>query len=114
MTEIIIDANYNSMENFNKLVEKGDIELCPNCNQYSAYAWMDVNIDVHTGLRLTNDDGFSDDNEPYTDDEILTNWPDVYSIPSASGFEWQCGNCKTSWMEKDSPIAANCYTHCDE
>ena len=106
---------YNTKENFEKLVEKGDIVQCPKCEQYSAYAYMDVNIDTNTGLRLTPEDGFSDGGEFYTEDEILSNWPDVYPISACSGMgEWTCGNCKTPWMSVDSPLNHPCYTHSED
>jgi hypothetical protein len=109
-----MNPQYNTMENFNKLVEKGDIIECPNCQAYNAYAWIDVNMDVNTGLRLTTEDGFSDGDEPYTEDEILSNWPDVYSIPTHSAWEWECRNCKTHWMERNSPLNHPCYTHYED
>lgn len=104
--------NYNTLDNFNKLIKKGDILLCPFCNQYSAYAWQDVNMDCNTGLRLTPADGLSDEGELYTDDELLSNWPDVYHIGASSGLgEWQCGNCKICFVHRDSILLAEVYTH---
>lgn len=110
------DTNgYNSLEYFNKLVEKHDIEVCPICGAYSAYANQDVNMmQINGGFkRYTNQDGLSDGNEEYTNNEILTNWPNVYHIGACSCFEWQCGNCKNSFSPVDSPINAECYTHVD-
>ena len=104
---------HNSRAMFEKLLAKGDIIQCPACGEYNAYAQFDCNIDPNTGVRLTNDDGYSDGNEPYTDNDILTTWPDVYHIPSASCYEWQCGSCKLSFAPVDSPIMAECYTHVD-
>lgn len=104
-------AEYNSKENFDQLVEKGDIIQCPSCGEYNAYAWEDVNMDCNSGLRIKPDDGFSDGGEAYTDEECLTNWPDVYHIPSSSCWEWECGNCKAHLVEANSPILAECYTH---
>jgi hypothetical protein len=109
-----MNSDYNTIENFNSLVEKGDIVECPNCLKYNAYAFMDVNIDSNTGIRFINADGFADGGEAYTDDEILTNWPDVYGISSCSGFEWECGNCHTHWMDRNSPINHPAYTHEDD
>ena len=100
---------YNTIENFERLLEKGDIVQCPNCGEYNCYAWIDANM--QDGQRLTNADGLLDGNIFYTDNDILTNWPDVYHISCTSAFEWQCGNCQTCWMESDSPLNSECYTH---
>lgn len=104
----------NTMESFEALLACGDIVECPGCGAYNAYASQDVNMDVNTGLRIKPDDGFADGGELYTDDELLTAWPDVYSIPAASCFEWKCRNCGTNWTPIDSPINANVYTHSED
>lgn len=105
----------NTLESFNALLEHGDIEECPGCGAFSAYAWQDVNIDSNTDQRLLPEDGLSDGGELYTEDEYLPAWPDVYHIPSASGLgEWQCGKCKTYWMEKNSPLNSPCFTHSED
>jgi hypothetical protein len=74
---------------------------------------MLIAIQIYLKVRIINSDGLLDGNEEYTDNDILTNWPDVYHIPSASGFEWECGFCGTHWVERNSPINAECYTHID-
>lgn len=94
------EENHNTKEYFQKMLDKGDIEICPKCKCYSAYAYEDVNM--QDGQRLVNDDGFADGGEAYTDEDILTEWPDVYHIGACSCAEWQCGNCGTYWVERDS------------
>jgi len=97
-----MEENHNTKEYFQKMLDKGNIEFCPACGCYSAYASQDINM--QDGQRLINDDGFKDGGEAYTDDEILTNWPDVYSIGACSCAGWECGNrsCGLSWVEEDS------------
>lgn len=104
------NKNYNTMEEFQNLVNSGDILECPVCGSYSAY-YEFVNMNSDTKSRFINSDGLNDSNEEYTNDEILTNWPDVYSIGACSCFEWQCGKCKTYLMPENSPINHPCYTH---
>lgn len=65
-----------------KQIEKGDIEVCPNCGGMSAYYWGYVN-------------------KPHN----------IAHIPASSSFEWQCGHCRAFITEKDSPINAECFTH---
>jgi hypothetical protein len=107
-------ATENTPESFKALLAYGDILQCPGCGAYNAYAYQDVNMDVNTGLRIKAEDGYKDGGELYTDDELLTNWPDVYHIPAASGFEWQCRNCGSDWTPIDSPINSPCYTHSED
>jgi hypothetical protein len=106
------DDVYNTMEVFNRLVEIGCIEYCEKCGQYSAYSYRDVNM--QDGGRLINDDGFADGGCEYSDDEILTNWPNVYSIGSAYSDGWTCGNpdCRIPWVKADSVY--NNYGHSEE
>jgi hypothetical protein len=104
----------NTSESFNALLACGDIETCPVCGAYNAYAWQDTNMDVNSGLRMKPEDGLKDGNEFYTEEELLTNWPDVYQIPIAFGSGWECRKCGNSFVLADSSYAQNCYTHCDE
>lgn len=109
-----ITDDHNTIECFNFLLKKGDIVQCPICNEYNAYCYLDSNMDVNSGLRLLPSDGFSDGGEEYTDDELLTNWPDVYEIGVSCMDSWQCRNCKTYLVKADSILTANVFTHCDE
>lgn len=68
-----------------KLIDKGHVMRCSSCNGLSAYAWCDT-------------------------DESLN----VAHIGAASCWEWQCGHCRTHWVEADSPINSPCYTHAED
>jgi len=72
--------------------ELGEVdEICPSCGAYNCYAWQDCNPN---------------------DDDILNDKKDlIYHIPTASCFDWQCGKCKLSFADKNSPIMAEVYTH---
>lgn len=80
---------------FDALVAKEHIVQCPCCDAYSAYCWDDVNMD--------------DEGQRY--DNCTTEPEDIWHIPSASCFEWQCGQCRNYLAPVDSPILAECYTH---
>lgn len=75
-------ALINWPKRISKLIKSGDIEICPACGRMSAY---------YTG---------------YVDKRH-----DIAHISTATCFEWQCGHCHASIVEKDSPINAECYTH---
>jgi len=94
------DFFLNTKAVFDRLVELEEIEFCAACNKYSAYNWRYVNM--QDGVRMVNSDGLADGAEEYSDDEILTDWPDVYHIGTCSCAEWTCGNCRTPWVEEDS------------
>lgn len=88
----------NQLE-FDELVAKEDIIECPSCGAFNAYAYQDSNMDS---------------NSPHERYEDCADEPvDVYHIPSSSCWEWECGKCSTPWMERDSPLASECYTHVD-
>ena len=70
------------MKNIQELVDNGSILECPGCGGLSAHAWEDV--DEANGIA---------------------------HIGAASCCEWQCGHCKTYWMEKGCPLDHPCYTH---
>lgn len=73
--------------------------ICGHCGALNAHCWDDCNMDPNTGKR---------------DADCLEDAADVYHIPVASGWEWQCGKCKTHWVEADSPLNHSCYTHEDD
>jgi len=79
------------------LLDSEYAEECPGCGAISAYAWEDVNYC------------------PLADvDEDVPESERVYHIGTASGFEWECGNCGKSWTPVDSPLTAPCYTHSED
>ena len=88
-------------ESLDSLIDDGSILQCPSCNAYNAYAWCDVNMDPNTHEREPRDE----------DNPITMIEENVYHIPAASCFDWQCGKCGTPWAEADSPIMAEVYTH---
>jgi hypothetical protein len=102
----------NTLESFHALLQHGDIVQCPGCWQYNAFAWQDTNM-LSVGSRIVPSDGLADGGELYTEDECLPAWPDVYHISSAGMDSWECGMCHTYWMEDDSPLNAEVYTHND-
>lgn len=65
-----------------RLLKKGYAETCIVCGAVSAHAWEDA------------------------DEEH-----EIYHIPCASGFEWECGKCGAHHVAVDSPINHPCYTH---
>lgn len=78
------------------LLDKKEAEECPKCGAVSAYSWDDVN--------------FCDNcTEPFGED--IPEPDRIYHIGATSSFEWQCGKCRNSWTEHDSPINAEVYTH---
>lgn len=79
-----------------ELIEEKYIVVCPKCGAYNAYAWEDSTIDPNTHERW--EDCMDD---PY----------DIYHIPACSSFEWTCGKCDTPWMDVDSVLNSECYTH---
>lgn len=85
-------------QEFEALLEKGDIEECGGCGAYSAYAYQDSNMDPNERERY--EDCLD---EPY----------DIYHIGACSCFEWTCGKCGTTWAERDSVYMSECYTHVD-
>ncbi len=78
-----------------ELLESGDAEECPSCGAVSAYAYDNVNYAPRADIL----------GEGIPEDER------IYHIPTASGFEWQCGNCEQSWTPEDSPLNQEVYTH---
>ena len=67
-----------------------DFEICPRCNRICAYAYPVIDFLVKHGF-------------------------EIFHIPVASGLgEWQCGNCETYWVERNSPINHPAYTHRDD
>jgi hypothetical protein len=76
----------------------GDLELCPGCRELSAYAW-----------RLT--DAYTQFADGIIDGGFRPATGTIALIGTASGYEWQCGHCRRSWAEADSPLTAPCYTH---
>jgi bacterioferritin-associated ferredoxin len=74
--------------------ELGEVdEICPVCGSSNSYCWDDCN--------QPDDKDFNDKLDV------------IYHIPTCSGFEWQCGKCKNSFADKNSPIMAEVYTHVD-
>lgn len=86
-------------EELDELIAKEDIVECPNCLQLNAHCWDDSNMESVGPWKWAREAG--------TENDVR----DIYHIPSASGFEWQCGYCGTSWADIDSPIMAEVYTH---
>lgn len=87
---------------FNQIVFAEDVIECPGCGAWNAYSWDDANMDPNTGKRfyLCGIDGVERNQAP-----------NIYHIPTASGFEWTCGKCRTGWMPVNSPLNAEVYTH---
>lgn len=75
-------ALINWPKRIEKLLNDGRIEECPLCRNFSAYSYQDVSL-MHG----------------------------IFKIGATSSFEWQCGNCHTFWIDKDSPLNCECYTH---
>jgi len=74
------------------LIAKGYIEVCPGCGELSAYSYLDADE--------------CDDNGPESGQ--------VATIGTCSSWEWECGHCRTHWMEHDSPLNSPCYTHSED
>lgn len=79
------------------LLDSQYAEQCPACGAISAYAWEDVNYCPRADV-----------------DEGLPKSERIHHIGSASGFEWECGNCRRGWTPADSPLTAACYAHSEE
>lgn len=80
-------------------IENGDIEVCP-CGAYNAYSWNLANMEPY-------------DNKRDVESELKDISEDIYHIPCASGFEWQCGRCRAHLIPIDSPLNHPAYTHED-
>ena len=72
---------------------------CEACGALNAHCWDDCNMDSRTRQR-----------EPGCEDECV----DVWHIPVAGAWEWQCGKCGTHWAEAGSPLTDPCYTHAED
>ena len=72
-------------------------EVCPSCGALNAYSWLDANMDPNTGDRFDDAKGDADD---------------VHHIDACSGMgEWECGKCRTPFVEEGSPLNAPTWTH---
>lgn len=91
MRRVTSEAPITTAE-LDRLIEDGDVITCPHCGTLNAHAWEDVTVD---------DAGELYDGETYR----------VVHIPTASCWEWQCGECRTHWAERGSPLTAEVYTH---
>jgi hypothetical protein len=74
-----------------QLLDSGDAVECGRCGAVCAYSWDNVNYCENCsepiGLDLPKDER-------------------IYHVSSSSGLgEWQCGNCGTYWVDRESPIA---------
>ena len=79
----------------------GEIEICPCCNEKSAYAWQ--NTTSYEGLGSIIPGGFKPKSGT------------IAHIGVSSGLgEWQCGHCKEHMVELDSPLLSPCYTHAED
>ena len=84
-----------------EMVLKGEIEICPCCNELSAYCWNDTTSYDDLGNIIPG--GF----EP----EKGT----IAHIGTCSGLgEWECGHCKRHIVERDSVLNSPCYTHSED
>ena len=77
-----IRALINWPKRIKALLDDGSLEKCPSCYGLSAYAYQDVNA-LHG----------------------------IAKIGATSSFEWQCGHCRTYWMDANSPLNCEAYTH---
>lgn len=79
-------------------VLKGSIEICPCCEELSAYAWNETTAYDHLGSIVPG--GFKPEKGT------------IAHIGTCSGLgEWECGHCHTHLVEVDSPLNHPCYTH---
>ena len=94
--ETVDPENWESVQA--ELLNNGYAEECPSCGAISTYDWNDANYCENCtepmGLDLPEQDR-------------------IYHIGAASGFEWECGKCRSSWTPADSPLTAEVYTHRD-
>ncbi len=82
------------------LVVDGSIEICPCCQELSAYAWQDA----------TGYDEFEDGIIP---GGFQPEPGCIAHIGTASGWEFECGHCRAHVVDGSSPILSPCYTHED-
>ena len=64
------------------LIRKGDIWVCPNCNGLSAHCHLDV--DEEHG---------------------------IVKVGATSCYDIQCGHCLRNFVDAESPINSECFTH---
>lgn len=75
-----------------EMVELGEIEICPCCDELSAYAWTDSNAY----------DQFTDGIVP---GGFVPKSGTIAHIGTCSGLgEWECGHCHSHLVESDSVL----------
>jgi hypothetical protein len=75
-----------------ELVLSGDIEICPCCDELSAYAWQESNAY----------DQFSDGIVP---GGFVPESGAIAHVGTSSGLgEWECGHCHVHLVESDSVL----------
>lgn len=88
-------------EETRSLVLCGDIEVCPGCCELSAYAYR----------YTTAYDQFEDNIIP---GGFKPEAGTIAHIGTCGSWEWECGHCRTRWMDRDSPLNHPAYTHGDD
>jgi hypothetical protein len=87
--------------NVKEKVMDGTLEICPCCEQLSAYAWRETN--AYDGLGSIIPGGFKPAKGT------------IAHIGTSSGLgEWQCGHCHKHLVEADSVLNSPCYTHSED
>jgi hypothetical protein len=77
-----------------------DVEQCGRCGEFSAYCWDDCNA-------------YGDFADGIVPGGFVPAPGTIAHIGCSSSWEWECGHCGTRWVERNSPINAECYTHVD-
>jgi len=84
-----------------ELVLKGSVEICPCCNELSAYAWQDTNSYDELGDIIPG--GF------------VPKAGTIAHIPTSCGLgSWECGHCHAHLCDRDSVLNSPCYTHSED
>lgn len=83
-----------------ELVLDGSIEICPCCGEMSAYAWQDANA--------------YEEFDRFIPGGFVPEKGKIAHIPTASGFEWQCGHCLKHLADADSPVNYPAYSHSED
>lgn len=88
-------------DNVKAKVLDGTLEICPCCEEVSAYAWGETTAYAALGNLIPG--GF----QPAKGT--------IAHIGTCSGLgEWECGHCRTHLVEVDSVLNSPCYTHEDD
>lgn len=79
-----------TQDEIDALLANGSVVECAACGRLSALSWDDC-----------------------SDYEGTPAHDDIAHVPVACCWDWQCGHCGATNVDRNSPTLAECYTHVD-